>query len=84
MTDEGQVWVEHTRKVVVVGYDTNTVKGAHATVLAARPDGAEVIEKKQVVNRGHAALSFPSDYHGQCHVVIKGSRSGEVEHTIAV
>jgi hypothetical protein len=78
------VSLEHVRKVVVVGYDTNVVKGTHATVFAAKPDGDQVIEKKEIANHGHATLAFPHDYSGECYVEIHGSREGEDTGTISV
>lgn len=76
--------VEFTRVTKVVAYDTNVVKGSHATVFTSKPDDAYVIERKTIVNHGHVALNFPEDYHGECYVEVTGSREGTDSGTITV
>lgn len=78
------VEIDHVRKVVVIAYDTNVVKGTHASVQTTKPDGAYAIERKQVPNHGHANLYFPLDYEGECYVEVHGSREGVDANTITV
>ena len=78
------VTLERVRKAVVIAWDTNEVKGAKATILASRPDGAQVVEKKTVVNKGSGALSFPAGYHGACYIEVHGAKGGTDTGTIHV
>lgn len=76
--------VTHVRKAVVVEYDATLIKGTHASVLAAKSEGEEVIERKTVTNKGWFSLSFPGDYSGTAFVAVRGSKSGEDSDTIKV
>ena len=68
----------HTRKVCVVSWDTDVVKGTHASVQA------EGEEKRNVDNTGQTNVFFPADYEGECTLTIKGSKSGEDTGTFQV
>ena len=65
------VTLKHTRKVVVIGWDTEVVKGMHASMQV----GGE--EKRNVDNDGSANLYFPSSFTGDVEIV---SRRVEVGH----
>lgn len=70
---------------VVINWDTNMVKGNHASILAANPEtDDQLAEKKMVENDGENWLSFPKDYQGKCVVTVRGSESGEDEGTIEI
>ena len=66
------------RKVVQVGWDTQVVRGSHASIQV----GGE--EKRNVDNDGKANLTFPNDFTGDVEVTIVGSRSGEETGTLTV
>jgi hypothetical protein len=74
--------VELIRKAVVVSYDKNVVTGSHATVLA-EVEG-EMIEKKQIVNHGHATLTYPGKFQGSSKISVIGARGGEDEGVITI
>ena len=74
----------HTRRAVVIQYDTNIVQGHSASVSTAKPDDSVTIEKKEVVNQGHAVLYFPDSYKGDCFVEVQGSKGGLDSGTITV
>lgn len=76
--------VLEVKKAVVVAWDTNVVVGKHVSVSAAKPNGAVVVEKKNVLNKGKVVLTFPAGYSGKCFVVARGSAEGEEEGTIEV
>jgi hypothetical protein len=72
------VAIKSTRKVVVVGWDTEVVKGMHASMQV------EDEEKRNVDNDGAANLYFPTNFTGDIEVTIVGSKSGEETGTISV
>jgi hypothetical protein len=72
------VVVNDVRKVVVIGWDLDIVKGTNASIQANE------VEKLNVVNDGAANIYFPLDYTGQVEVVVRGSKSGEDSGTIEV
>jgi hypothetical protein len=67
-----------TRKVVVIGWDTELVTGTHASIQVAGE------EKRNVVNDGNANLYFPARFSGDIDVTVKGSKEGEDTGTITV
>ena len=72
------VTLKTTRKVVVIGWDTEVVKGTHASIQITGE------EKRNVDNDGDTNLFFPSDFSGDVEVTVSGSRSGEDNGTITV
>lgn len=80
MIEAGEV-----RKTISFTYDTDTVKGKHATVSAQNPaDGTELEEKKEIENDGTLALAFPMDYEGECYIEVHGSSGGMDSGTVTV
>jgi len=75
--------VERVRKVVVFSFG-DQVKGNFVTVSAAKGIGGELVEKKTVKNLGHANVSFPAKYSGECFIEVSGSKSGEDSGLIEV
>jgi hypothetical protein len=68
----------HTRKVCVITWDTETVKGSHASIQA----GGE--EKRNVENNGETNVFFPMSFQGPCEITVAGSKAGEDAGTIEV
>ena len=66
------------RKVVVLGWDLEIVKGKTASVQAA---GNEL---RVVPNHGTANVFYPLDYTGSTDFTIVGSKSGEDTGTVSV
>ena len=67
-----------TRKVCVISWDTDAVKGSHASIQA------EDEEKRNVDNTGTTNVFFPLNYEGDCHITVVGSKTGEDSGTIHV
>jgi predicted RNA binding protein YcfA (HicA-like mRNA interferase family) len=72
------VELKSTRKVAVVGWDTEVVKGSHASMQV------EGEEKRNVDNDGESNLFFPLEFSGHVDVTIAGSHSGEETGTITI
>jgi hypothetical protein len=72
------VEAKSTRKVVVVGWDTDVVKGSHASIQIKGE------EKRNVDNDGDTNLFFPASFSGDIDVTVAGSKSGEDKGTITV
>jgi hypothetical protein len=72
------VTLKHTRKVVVVGWDTDLVKGSHASIQIKGE------EKRNVNNDGTANLYFPASFAGDIDVTVVGSKEGKDTGTITV
>lgn len=72
------VELKSTRKVAVIGWDTEVVLGNDAALHV----GDE--EKRNVANDGESNLFFPMDYEGDVDVRVVGSSSGEDSGTISV
>jgi len=72
------VELKDIRKVAVIGWSTDTVKGSLASIQV------EGEEKRNVENDGEGNLYFPLDYEGEIDVVVEGSKSGKEEGTITV
>ena len=68
----------HTRKVCVITWDTDAVKGSHASIQA------EDEEKRNVDNTGTTNVFFPMDYQGSVDITVVGSKSGSDSGTIEV
>ena len=66
------------RKVAVVAWDAEAVKGKQVSMQVAGQ------EKRTVDNDGEANLFFPLDYSGEVVVTIQGSKSGEESGSIQV
>jgi len=66
------------RKVAVIGWDTEVVKGSHASMQVAGE------EKRNVDNDGESNLFFPLGFVGEVEVTVAGSHSGEESGTISV
>jgi hypothetical protein len=75
---EMTVELKDIRKVAVIGWDTEHVKGSHASIQVADE------EKRNVDNDGETNLFFPLDYVGEVAVQIDGSKSGKDKGTISV
>lgn len=72
------VELKDLRKVAVIGWDTDVVKGMHASLQA----GDE--EKRNVDNDGESNLFFPLGFVGEVEVTVAGSHGGEESGTISV
>lgn len=72
------VAVKATRKVVVIGWDTDVVKGTHASIQVSGE------EKRNTENDGAANLYFPAAFTGQIEVTVAGSKEGTDTGTIQV
>jgi hypothetical protein len=72
------VELKHSRKVVVIGWDTELVKGASASIQVAGE------EKRNTGNDGSANLYFPTGFKGEVEITVAGSREGEDTGTISV
>ena len=68
----------HTRKVCVIAWDLDEVKGTHASIQA------EGEEKRNVDNTGTSNVFFPMDYVGEALITGKGSKSGTDTGTIEI
>ena len=72
------VELKATRKVVVIGWDTEQVKGSSASIQV------EDEEKRTAANDGSANLYFPRTFTGSVEVTVVGSKEGTDEGTISV
>jgi hypothetical protein len=72
------VTLKHTRKVCVIGWDEEQVKGTHVSIQVAGE------EKRNTENDGAANLYFPGAFTGEVEITIAGSKSGEDTGTITV
>ena len=72
------VVLKSIRKVAVVGWDTEVVKGTHASMQV------EGEEKRNVDNDGESNLFFPGSFTGDVDVTISGSKSGKETGTLSV
>jgi hypothetical protein len=72
------VTLKDVRKVAVIGWDTDVVKGTNASLQA----GDE--EKRNVVNDGESNLFVPLEFAGSVQVTVRGSDEGEDAGTIEV
>jgi len=72
------VEVKDVRKVVVIGWDTEVVKGKTASIQA---DGNEL---RVVANDGESNLFYPLDWTGSTEVTVVGSKDGTDTGTIEV
>ena len=72
------VELKSTRKVAVIGWDTEVAQGTHVSIHAA---GEEV---RTGVNDGEANLYFPLGYEGEVKVEVRGSAEGVDEGVIEV
>jgi hypothetical protein len=78
------VTLKDLRKVAVISWDTDTVKGETVSLQAGSGNIADIEEKRTSANDGEANLYFPLDYVGDCDVIVEGSSSGEDRGTIHV
>lgn len=72
------VELKDTRKVCVITWDLECVKGTHASIQA------EGEEKRNVDNDGEGNIYFPLDYTGEVKITIAGSKSGQDKGQIEV
>ena len=72
------VELRHTRKVCVIGWSLDEVKGSSASIQA----GGE--EKITTRNDGAANVYFPTDFAGEVDITVEGSKSGTDKGTISV
>ena len=66
------------RKVAVVAWDAEAVKGKQVSMQVAGQ------EKRTVDNDGESNLFFPLDYSGEVTVTVQGSKSGEESGSIQI
>ena len=76
------VEVDLTRKAVEIVWDIEAVHGATVNIKAT--NGGDVSTRGDLKNDGRATLTFPSEYHGESHVVVKGAGGGCEKGTIKV
>src|SRR4029077_14597265 len=72
------VTIKSTRKVVVIGWDLDTVHGPHASIQV------EGEEKRNTENDGAANLYFPTNFTGDVEITVAGSKEGTDSGTIKV
>ncbi len=72
------VQLKEIRKVAVIGWDTEAVKGKQASMQVKDE------EKRTVDNDGESNLFFPMDFTGGVEVTVEGSKSGSDTGTISV
>jgi hypothetical protein len=72
------VVVKDIRKVVVLGWDTDVVKGKTASIQA---DGKEL---RVVPNKGKANVFYPLDYTGTTSFTVQGSKGGTDTGTVKI
>lgn len=72
------VELKSTRKVAVIGWDTEVVKGSHASMQV------EGEEKRNVDNSGESNIFFPLDFSGEVKITVAGSKSGQDKGKIEV
>jgi hypothetical protein len=72
------VELKSTRKVAVISWDTEIVKGEQAAIHVAGE------EKRNVDNDGESNLFFPMSFTGDVEVTVNGSHDGEDTGTISV
>ena len=72
------VELKHTRKVVVIGWDDEQVKGTHVSLQVAGE------EKRNTENDGAANIYFPARFSGDVDITVTGSKSGSDSGTISV
>lgn len=72
------VELKHTRKVVVIGWDDEQVKGTHVSLQVAGE------EKRNTENDGAANIYFPARFSGDVDITVTGSKSGSDSGTITV
>ncbi len=71
--------VVHIRKVVVIDYSKEIVKGATISVEAG---GLEKLSG--LPNDGRVNVYYPADATGTYHGVVRGSKAGEDPFTVAL
>lgn len=76
------IHVINQRKAVLIGWDTNVVKGKYATIEGEEADGFE--EKLHVPNDGNAVVHYGEDFSGSSTLRVSGSKEGAEEGTIEV
>jgi hypothetical protein len=72
------------RKVLNVHWDTSVVKGLSVSIEAAAVEGDPHKEVRNTANDGYAVLSYPANFEGESHIVVKGSRSGEESGSVTI
>jgi hypothetical protein len=72
------VELKDTRKVAVIGWDREVVRGSTASLQV------EGEEKRNVTNDGESNLFFPMDFTGTVQVTVSGSHSGEETGTLSI
>lgn len=72
------VELRHTRKVCVISWDDEKVKGTHVSLQIAGE------EKRNTENDGAANIYFPARFTGDVDITVTGSKSGEDQGTITV
>jgi hypothetical protein len=72
------VVAQDVRKVVVLGWDTEIVKGKTASIQA---DGKEL---RVVPNRGSANVFYPLDFTGSTDFIVQGSKGGTDTGTVEI
>ena len=72
------VELKDIRKVAVIGWSTEVVKGKQASIQVTGE------EKRNVDNDGESNLFFPMDYEGEVDVTVSGSHEGEETGTIEI
>jgi hypothetical protein len=70
--------IKATRKVVVIGWDLDTVHGTHASIQIKGE------EKRNTENDGAANLYFPLNFTGDVDVTVAGSKEGTDKGTITI
>lgn len=72
------VTLKELRKVAVIAWNTEAVKGRQASIQVKDE------EKRTVDNDGESNLFFPMGFIGEVHVTVEGSKSGMERGTISV
>lgn len=72
--------LKDVRKVAVVGYDPDVIRGSQVSLQVAG-------EEKRTVSRNEkheGNLFFPLDFHGEVEVTAEGSKSGSEKGKVSL
>ena len=70
------------RKTIEINWDEDEIKGQAVSISVKRD--TSTVELRNVDNDGHATVTFPQAYSGDCVVVVRGSKGGEQTETVKV
>jgi hypothetical protein len=69
---------DKTKQGVPLKWDKDIVQGETADLRCTNPNNLEDVSTRDgTPNDGHAVVTFPADYTGECNVSVSGSDGGE-------